>query len=176
MRIFFSTNNLSFGSTEIPVYNCAFHNQALLQNESIIFFKSKLPSEPTVVNKFEKHYKLFAYQDNQHLERIANQGKLDPLYFIKSGEHDGDLVSSFPCAQYERIIFLPRNSDINYKIRFINTADGMIKMRDFGKSFGLACGEFLIKNKPMMTYALSPQRSHIEILGNKTILYKGKLN
>jgi len=59
-------------------------------------------------------------------------------------------------------------------MRFINTADGMIHARGIGESFGLACGEFSIKNKPVMTYALSPQRSHIEILGKKALLYKGK--
>jgi hypothetical protein len=59
-------------------------------------------------------------------------------------------------------------------MQFINTADGMIHARGIGESFGLACGEFSIKNKPVMTYAMSPQRSHIEILGDKALLYKGK--
>ena len=77
-------------------------------------------------------------------------------------------------AQHERLLFLPGNSDMNYKMRFINTADGMIHARGIGESFGLACGEFSIKNKPVMTYAMSPQRSHIEILGDKALLYKGR--
>ena len=50
----------------------------------------------------------------------------------------------------------------------------MIHARGIGESFGLACGEFSIKGKPVITYALSPQRSHIEILGEKAILYKDK--
>jgi hypothetical protein len=50
----------------------------------------------------------------------------------------------------------------------------MLHARGIGESFGLACGEFSIKGKPVITYALSPQRSHIEILGDKAILYKGK--
>jgi hypothetical protein len=79
-----------------------------------------------------------------------------------------------PFAQHERLIFLPGNSDMQYKMRFINTADGMIHARGIGESFGLACGEFSIKNKPVMTYAMSPQRSHIEILGDKALLYKGR--
>jgi len=59
-------------------------------------------------------------------------------------------------------------------MRFINTADGMLHARGIGESFGLACGEFSIKNKPVMTYAMSPQRGHIEILGDKALVYKGK--
>jgi hypothetical protein len=49
----------------------------------------------------------------------------------------------------------------------------MIHTRGIGESFGLACGEFSIHNKPVITYALSPQRNHIDILGSKAILYKG---
>lgn len=79
-----------------------------------------------------------------------------------------------PFAEHERLIFLSGNSDLNYKVQFINTCDGMLHARGIGESFGLACGEFSIKGKPVITYAMSPQRSHIEILGEKAILYKGK--
>ena len=79
-----------------------------------------------------------------------------------------------PFAQHDRLLFLPGNSDLIYKVKFINTCDGMLHARGIGESFGLACGEFSIKGKPVITYALSPQRSHIEILGDKAILYKGK--
>ena len=79
-----------------------------------------------------------------------------------------------PFAEHERLLFLPGKSDLNYKVQFINTCDGMLHARGIGESFGLACGEFSIKGKPVITYAMSPQRSHIEILGDKAILYKGK--
>ena len=75
---------------------------------------------------------------------------------------------------HPQVIFLPGNSDSVFKSSFINTCDAMIHARGIGESFGLACGEFSIKGKPVITYALSPQRSHIEILGDKAILYKGK--
>jgi len=275
LKIGFHTNNLSLRGAEIAVFDYALHNQSLLQNESLIFYKSHLPSEPTVVEKFSKHFKLLPYQDTEHLARLADQEKINLLYFIKSGERDGDLISNVPCAihavfptrvsefhgdklafvsqwlskeytnnkvpfvphmidlpevegdlraelnipvgatvlacyggqdsfnlpfvheailkvlgkrkdiyfvfmnfapfaQHDRLIFLPGNSDMQYKMRFINTADGMLHARGIGESFGLACGEFSIKNKPVMTYAMSPQRSHIEILGDKALLYKGK--
>lgn len=98
MRIGFHTNNLSFRGAEIAVFDYALHNQSLLHNESLIFYKSKLPSEPSVVSKFEKNFKIFAYQDTNHLARLADQEKLDLLYFIKSGERDGDIVGNVPCA------------------------------------------------------------------------------
>ena len=92
--------------------------------------------------------------------------KRSDLYFL--------FMNMKPFAQHERLLFLPGNSDLDYKVKFINTCDGMLHARGIGESFGLACGEFSIKGKPVITYALSPQRSHIEILGDKAILYKGK--
>jgi hypothetical protein len=40
-------------------------------------------------------------------------------------------------------------------------------------AFGLACGKLSMKNKPVLTYVRPPRRSHIEILGDKGIFYKG---
>lgn len=97
---------------------------------------------------------------------LAAVQKRTDLYFL--------FMNMDPFAQHERLIFLPGNSDLDYKVKFINTCDGMLHARGIGESFGLACGEFSIKGKPVITYALSPQRSHIEILGDKAILYKGK--
>jgi len=74
---------------------------------------------------------------------------------------------------HPQAIFLPGNSAPLFKSSFINTCDAMIHARGIGESFGLACGEFSIHNKPVITYALSPQRNHIDVLGSKGILYKG---
>lgn len=74
---------------------------------------------------------------------------------------------------HPRAIFLAGNSDPLYKSSFISSCDAMIHARGIGESFGLACGEFSIHNKPVITYALSPQRNHIDVLGAKAILYKG---
>jgi hypothetical protein len=50
----------------------------------------------------------------------------------------------------------------------------MIHARFLGESFGLACGEFSIKNKPVITYGNCLHRCHINILGDKAILYNNK--
>ena len=74
---------------------------------------------------------------------------------------------------HPQVIFLPGNSDPEFKSQFINTCDAMLHARGIGESFGIACGEFSAHNKPVLTYALSPQRSHIGILGKRAMLYKG---
>ena len=61
--------------------------------------------------------------------------------------------------------------DINYKVKFINTCNAYIHARTQGESFGIAVGEFSIKNKPIITWSLSEEKSHLEILGDKAITY-----
>jgi hypothetical protein len=100
---------------------------------------------------------------HQSIEHVVSR-RID-IYFV--------FMNILPFARHERIIFLPGNSDMDYKVRFINTCDGMIHARGMGESFGLACGEFSIRNKPVITYALSPQRSHLDILGDKALKYRG---
>ena len=73
---------------------------------------------------------------------------------------------------HERVIFLPGSSDMNTKVRFINTSDAMLHARYVGESFGLSCAEFSIRNKPVITYEKSPERNHIDTLGEKGIYYE----
>ena len=50
----------------------------------------------------------------------------------------------------------------------------MLHARSVGESFGMACGEFSIKNKPVITWNQSRERSHIDILNDKGIFYNNK--
>lgn len=73
--------------------------------------------------------------------------------------------------QHDRAIFLPPSADVNYKSKFISTCNAMLHARNQGESFGLACGEFSTLGKPVITYSHSPEKSHIDILGEKGIYY-----
>ena len=57
-----------------------------------------------------------------------------------------------------------------YKIKFINSCDAMLHGRSLGESFGIACGEFAIRNKPIFTYNFSRDRAHIDLLKKKIII------
>ncbi|WP_137919523.1 hypothetical protein [Hydrogenophaga sp. 2FB] len=74
-------------------------------------------------------------------------------------------------VDHPRALFLPGSSDMVTKTRFINTCDAMLHARLQGESFGLACGEFSIRNKPVITYARSKHRHHIDVLGDAGFLY-----
>lgn len=75
---------------------------------------------------------------------------------------------------HPQIIHIPSTSDMIYKTKFINTCDAMIHARHEGESFGLACGEFSLRNKPVITWYGSQERNHIEVLGDKGIYYNNK--
>jgi len=77
---------------------------------------------------------------------------------------------------HERIIHLPRSSTMSYKTAFINTCDYMLHARYIGESFGLACGEFSVLNKPIITWSGSEERHHIRVLGDSGIYYKSSLD
>lgn len=79
-----------------------------------------------------------------------------------------------PFIEHERVIYLPGSSDLKEKVSFINTCDIMIHARYIGESFGLSCGEFSIRNKPVITWTGSPERNHIDILGDKGFYYNDK--
>uniref|UniRef100_A0A6C0BS65 Glycosyl transferase family 1 domain-containing protein n=1 Tax=viral metagenome TaxID=1070528 RepID=A0A6C0BS65_9ZZZZ len=63
--------------------------------------------------------------------------------------------------------------DVKEKAKFINTCDAMIHARKGGETFGLACAEFSILNKPIIT-AMCGEKAHIDILGSKGIYYNNE--
>ena len=82
----------------------------------------------------------------------------------------------YPIKSFKNIIFLPPTSSMEEKVKFINTSDAMLHARGEGETFGIACGEFSIKNKPVITWN-TPQvtdKCHIQNLGDKGIYYANK--
>lgn len=76
-------------------------------------------------------------------------------------------------VDHSSVIFLDGSYDLHEKSSFVNACDAMIHARSGGETFGLAVSEFALSNKPIITYELSGERSHIEILGERGIYYKG---
>jgi hypothetical protein len=77
-----------------------------------------------------------------------------------------------PFCSHSRVRFLPGSSSLERKVSFINSCDAMLHARHLGESFGLACAEFSIRNRPVVTYGLSSQRSHLHILGDAALVYR----
>jgi CDP-glycerol glycerophosphotransferase (TagB/SpsB family) len=47
----------------------------------------------------------------------------------------------------------------------------MIHARERGETFGLSIAEFSTLKKPIITYSKSPERNHLDILGDKGFYY-----
>lgn len=69
------------------------------------------------------------------------------------------------------VIHLPGTWDLHEKSSFITACDAMLHARSGGETFGCSVAEFSIMNKPVVTFALSGERSHLEILDERAILY-----
>lgn len=80
-------------------------------------------------------------------------------------------INKFTNVKSKNLIFLPGTYDLYYKSAFVNACDAMIHARSGGETFGCAVAEFTMSNKPVITYGLSGERSHIDILKNRAILY-----
>ena len=80
-------------------------------------------------------------------------------------------MNTKPFASHLRLIYLPRTTDLRIKRKFVNTCDVMLHARTRGETFGLACGEFALARKPIVSYGLSPERAHLDILGGKCTTY-----
>lgn len=98
--------------------------------------------------------------------------KRKDVYFLFLGTNSFIFRNIF--RPYKNIIFLPTTVDDIYKTKFINTCDAYLHARKQGESFGIAVGEFSVLNKPVVTWANSRENSHIEILGDKALIYRDK--
>lgn len=72
----------------------------------------------------------------------------------------------------KNIIHLEAFSDMERKVKYINTCDAAIHARTQGESFGLSIGEFSIKNKPVFVMWGGRDQAHLDMLGNKGVYYK----
>ena len=61
---------------------------------------------------------------------------------------------------HPRIKFLNGTINESFKKMFVNTCDAMIYGRSLGESFGLACAEFAIQDKPIISYKYNRHKNH----------------
>lgn len=104
-------------------------------------------------------------------EEIAR--KYEDIYFLFMGV-DPFITPKWWKSQPKNIIFLPPSSDINRKLKFINTCSALLHARERGETFGITVAEFVLQNKPVITFADSPEKAHLMELGNDAYLYRNK--
>ena len=269
MKVGFLTNHISYGGTEVSLYDYAHFNEILLGNTSVVITRDFRATHGEIYAKFQKRFPVFFIATQADIDAVVLRENIDVVYVQKSGEVDwfvssvrkccvhavfdtrfphGDVYAAIssslntlyhtkvpvvpymvyleestesfrselgipedalvvgrhgsydsfdiafvhravmallerhptmyfitmntkPFGTHPRLLYLPRTTDLKVKRKFINTCDVMLHARTRGETFGLACGEFAICNKPIVTYGLSPERTHIDILGDKCSQY-----
>ena len=74
--------------------------------------------------------------------------------------------------EHSRVIFMEPFADLYKKVEFIQTCNVMLHSRMEGESFGASIAEFSSLNKPIVTYAHSPERNHLLTLGDNCYKYQ----
>lgn len=269
MKVAFVTNHISYGGTDVSLYDYAHFNEILLGNQSIILTRDFRSTHEEIYAKFQSRFPVFFLSSPSDIDAIVLREHVDIVYVQKSGEVDPYICNVRPCgvhavfttrfphgrvyaaissslntlyqtrvpvvpymvyledtkesfrselgipenaivigrhgsydsfdipfvhsavmtllhrnpnmffvtlntkpfATHPRIVYIPRTTNLVTKRKFINTCDVMLHARARGETFGLACGEFAITHKPIVTYANSPERAHIDILGDKCSTY-----
>ena len=72
----------------------------------------------------------------------------------------------------KNVHYLAPTIDPVEKAQFLATCDAMLHARWHGETFGLAVGEFAVLGKPVITFADSRERAHLEMLGNQALPYR----
>jgi hypothetical protein len=75
------------------------------------------------------------------------------------------------CAPHPRIVHLPATTDPERKARFVASCDAMLHARVQGETFGLAVGEFSLRNKPVLTWSYGADAAHLRIMKEKCLTY-----
>jgi len=123
--------------------------------------KLNIPKEATVFGRYGSYNEFNIFFVNNSIKKILDKRK--DVWFL--------FANTPKFYEHERIIYLDPIYDVVEKVKFINTCDAMIHARARGETFGIACGEFSVRNKPVLTYGMSPEKAHIDMLGEKGLYY-----
>jgi glycosyltransferase involved in cell wall biosynthesis len=92
VKIAFHDNCLCERGTTVSVYDYAYYNKKILNNESVImYYGNDIRNVPEVIDKFKKEFKLYPYNNWNEVDNILEKENIDILYLQKAGEWDGKI-------------------------------------------------------------------------------------
>lgn len=89
--------------------------------------------------------------------------KRDDVWFV--------FMNTNKFIDHPRALFLESSSKLENKSAFVHGCDAMIHARRGGETFGLACAEFNMANKPVITWGGSHDNAHIHMLKDSALVY-----
>lgn len=148
-----------FSNSEHPVIPYMVH---LPSHDEDMREELNIPPEATVISRMGGFYSWNIPFVNIVIEEVLK--KREDIYFL--------FVQTHRFIDHPRVIHIEPFSDLSIKRKFINTSDAFLHARSEGESFGMACAEYSICNKPIITFSHSRERNHIVVLGDKGIYYE----
>ncbi len=88
MKVGFLTNHISYGGTEVALYDYAHFNETLLKNTSIVLTRDYRQTHAEIYDKFAKRFPIRYVECQRDIDTVVETEGLDVLYVIKSGEPD----------------------------------------------------------------------------------------
>lgn len=90
VKIAFYSNQLCLRGTTIALFDYAYYNKTLLNNESIIIYNTlSFNNNSEVLKKFKNHFQVIGIDNFIDIDDILTCEKCDILYCIKYGLNDG---------------------------------------------------------------------------------------
>jgi hypothetical protein len=145
-------------STNIPVLPLIVdvHENNLTMRDSL-----NIPADAIVFGSYGGSDENLSYVRDAIIN-ISNNPAYSNIYFIFMN------IPSF-AENSERLRFLKGTDNMEMKRSFINTCDAMVYARIWGETFGLACAEFSVCDKPVIGNRTPKDRFHIQTLADNFI-------
>jgi hypothetical protein len=161
--------------------------------------KTNIPVMPHLINLLPQYIKDFTDENLENVNLRKELGIPDNAYVI--GRYGGFRQFSFPFVKNvvkelsyqnnnlfflfmnteqfpcnnKKCLFLPSQTSLAYKYKFVNTCNALLHARADGETFGLTVGEFAINKKQIITFYIDHPHyatNHIDFLGNHCHKYR----
>jgi hypothetical protein len=101
MKLAFHHDNLSFRGTTTAIFDYAYYNQKILNNDSIICYNKSIltvgndenfSKKTDIVNLFKSNFDVIEYESKLELISELDKRNCDTVYTLKAGFNDGNIV------------------------------------------------------------------------------------
>ena len=85
-------NCLCERGTTVSLFNYAYYNKHILNNESIIMYNTtRVENNDVVISNFKKHFRVIGVDNFQKVDPVLLTEKCDIFYITKAGEYEGQV-------------------------------------------------------------------------------------
>jgi glycosyltransferase involved in cell wall biosynthesis len=128
--------------------------------------KHNIPLDAKVFGRLGSYNEFNIEFVHEAIKQVLNKDK--NIYFI--------FCNTKGFYEHPNISYFYPVFDNKEKYSFISACDAMIHARKRGETFGISIAEYSSCNKPIFTWSDSDEKAHLQMLGNKAIIYKDQKN